>query len=91
MCGAWPFGAPSAITLASASINCWRSTEGQRQQASSIFSAIATLTCVRCRARARLGLSTHTRGALLNRPGFDAASFCEKDGVYGQALPGRAA
>ncbi|QNJ90970.1 hypothetical protein HZU40_22410 [Mycolicibacterium fluoranthenivorans] len=26
----------------------------------------------------------------VNRPGFDAASFCEKDGEYGQALPGRA-
>jgi len=28
---------------------------------------------------------------LLNRPGFDAASFCEKDGDCAQALPGRAA
>jgi hypothetical protein len=28
---------------------------------------------------------------ILNRPGFDAASFCVKDGDYGQALPGRAA
>ena len=27
----------------------------------------------------------------MNRSGFDAASFCEKDGDYGQALPGRAA
>lgn len=27
----------------------------------------------------------------VNRPGFDAASFCVKDGDYGQALPGRAA
>ncbi|MDT5341216.1 MAG: hypothetical protein QOE52_400 [Mycobacterium sp.] len=29
--------------------------------------------------------------ASLNRSGFDAASFFEKDGDYCQALPGRAA
>lgn len=27
----------------------------------------------------------------LNRSGFDAASFCEKDAVHVEALPGRAA
>ena len=29
--------------------------------------------------------------AILNRRGFDAASFCEKDADYVEALPGRAA